>query len=319
MFEQHMSGSDGMATGPQARVDSAADYVEDSYVWRNIVQALRLLLSDLSSRIYLLILSVVLFLGIFGPTVAPYPADETQLSGGQILIATSPSYTHPLGTTTEGYDVLSRLLIGARPTVITGLLGGGIMISIGTVIGLVSGYVGGLVEVILMRFTDFVYSLPFLPLAIVLVTFMEVGFLPSVIVIGLILWRDPARVLRSQVLQIKERPYIMSARATGASNLRVIVKHILPNVFPMLLLFFGLGVGYSIILQASLAFVGVADPFVPSWGVMIRNAYESGVMGSALWWSLSPAIMISATVTSAIMLGRRYEALVSDQDSGVVM
>lgn len=112
---------------------------------------------------------------------------------------------------------------------------------------------------------------------------------------------------------------MMSAKATGASDARVIVKHILPNVFPMLLLFFGLGIGYSIILQASLAFVGVSNPFIPSWGVMIRNAYNSGLMGSAPWWSLSPAVMISATVTSAIMIGRRYEALVTGEDSEVVM
>lgn len=314
-----MSGSDGLVRGPESLFHTATDYVEGSYVWRNTVNAFRLLLSDLSSRIYLFVLGVVLFLGVFGPTLAPYPADETQFAGGKILLATAPSYTHPLGTTSEGYDVLSRLLVGARPTVITGLLGGGIMISIGTVIGLVSGYVGGIIEGVLMRFTDFVYSLPFLPFAIVLVTFMEAGFLTSVVVIGLILWRDPARVLRSQVLQIKERSYVMSAKATGASDLRVIVKHILPNVFPMLMLFFGLGVGYSIILQASLAFVGVADPFVPSWGVMIRNAYHSGLMGSAPWWSLSPAVMISATVTSAIMIGRRYEALVGEQDREVVM
>jgi peptide/nickel transport system permease protein len=241
------------------------------------------------------------------------------MAGGQILIGEGPSAAHLLGTTSQGYDVLSRLLVGARPTVITGLLGGGIMISIGTFIGLVSGYVGGRVESVLMRFTDFIYALPFLPFAIVLVTFMRAGFLTSVVVIGLVLWRDPARVLRSQVLQIKERSYVMSAKATGASDARVIVKHILPNVFPMLFLFFGLGVGYSIILQASLAFVGVADPFVPSWGVMIRNAYESGLMGSAPWWSLSPAVMISATVASAIMIGRRYEALVTEEESEVVM
>lgn len=306
--------------GMRRRLLAATSHlVDDSYVWRNVSGAIRLLLSDLSSRIYLSILGFIVFLGIFGPTLAPHPADETQLAGGRILIAAAPSYAHPLGTTTEGYDVLSRLLVGARPTVITGVLGGGIMITIGTTIGLISGYVGGAVENVLMRFTDFVYSLPFLPFAIVLVTFMQAGFLTSVVVIGLILWRDPARVLRSQVLQIKERPYVMSAKATGASNARVILKHILPNVFPMLMLFFGLGVGYSIILQASLAFVGVADPFVPSWGVMIRNAYHSGVMGSAPWWSLTPAVMISATVTSAIMIGRRYEALVGDRDGEVVL
>jgi len=314
-----MSSMDGDITNPQALIRGAMAFVEDSYVWRNTIHAARVLLSDLSSRVYLTILGFVFFLGVFGPSLAPYPADQTQIAGGQILIGTPPSAAYPLGTTSEGYDVLSRLLVGARPTVITGLLGGGIMISIGTVIGLVSGYVGGWVENILMRFTDFIYALPFLPFAIVLVTFMEAGFLTSVIVIGLILWRDPARVLRSQVLQIKERSYVMSARATGASDARVIVKHILPNVFPMLMLFFGLGVGYSIILQASLAFVGVSNPFVPSWGVMIRNAYQSGLMGSAPWWSLSPAIMISATVASAIMIGRRYEALVSGGESEVVM
>lgn len=314
-----MKSPEGYAGTIRSVLETASEFVGDSYIWRNVAGAARLLLSDTSSRIYITVLGFVAFLGVFGPTLAPHPPDETQMVGGEILLTQGPSLAYPLGTTSEGYDVLSRLLVGARPTVITGVLGGGIMITIGTAIGLVSGYVGGIVENVLMRFTDFIYSLPFLPFAIVLVTFMRAGFITSVVVIGLILWRDPARVLRSQVLQIKERPYVMSARATGASNARVIVKHILPNVFPMLMLFFGLGVGYSIILQASLAFVGVADPFVPSWGVMIRNAYHSGVMGSAPWWSLSPAVMISATVTSAIMVGRRYETLVNDQENEVVV
>lgn len=287
--------------------------VSDTYVARNVSNALKLLLSDFSSRIYLGILTVVLALGLVGPMIAPYPAEETMYRNGKIMLTTPPSLAHPLGTTSSGYDVLSRLLVGARPTVLTGLLGGSIMITIGLFVGVVSGYMGGLTENILMRITDFVYSVPFLPFAIVLVTFMQAGFLTSVIVIGLILWRDPARVLRSQVLQIKERPFITSAKATGASNTRIILKHILPNVFPMTMLFFGLGIGYSIILQASLAFVGVSNPFVPSWAVMVRNAYQSGVMGSALWWSLSPAIMISVTVTSAIMIGRRYETLAGQE------
>lgn len=281
---------------------------DQSYILRNLARGFKIIWRDPTSRFAFLYLSVLLVLALAGQQITPYSYDRVfyAMDGG-VLRAAPPSLAHPLGTTSSGRDVLSRLIYGVKPTVITGFVGGGIIIGIGMTIGVLAGYIGGWVEALLMRITDFAYSVPTIPFAIVLVSFLEVGFFASIIVIGLILWRGNARVLRSQVIQIKERPFILAAKASGASRLRIIVKHILPNIAPMAALFFSLGVGYAILVNAGLAFIGVSSPFVPSWGVMIRNAYQAGTMVQAPWWSLPPGILISVTVMSAFMIGRQLE------------
>lgn len=307
------------ATGMDARdlvpIFSLTTSVRDSYVYRNLAGALGQMLEDRMTTVYFSFLVFVLFLGLVGPVVAPYDYEETHLSeDGEILRLEGPSADHPLGTNATGQDVLSLILYGARPTVITGLLGGALIIGIGMTIGITAGYVGGRVESVLMRFTDLVYGIPLIPFAIVLLAFFGIGFYSSVVVIGLILWRGNARVLRSQVLQIKERPFVLAAKATGASTPRIIAKHIFPNVASMAVLFFALGIGYTIIIQAGLAFIGVSDPTVPAWGNIIRNAYDSGYMDVAWWWSLTPGILISLTVLSTFMFGRGYESLSGQVD-----
>lgn len=284
---------------------------------QNLQRGLKLMLSERTTRIYFLFLVLILTMGVVGPWIAPYQYDQ-RLRGedGSLLRAEEPSLSHPLGTTTDGYDVLSRVLYGARPTVTAGLLGGSLIISIGLTIGLTSGYVGGRVDDVLMRFTDLVYGVPLIPAALVLIALFGVGYLQAILVIGILLWRGSARVIRSQVLQIRERPFIRAAEATGASKAYIIVRHILPNVAPMAVLFFALGTGYTIIVMASLAFLGVTNPFIPSWGVMIRNAYNTGVLGSVWYWALPPGFLISLTVLSLFMFGRGYESIASAQDEG---
>lgn len=280
----------------------------EHYLVRNVYKGLQLLWRERATRLASLYLLFIVFLAALGPMLTPYPYDKTLYGPeGQLLRMAPPSFAHPLGTTASGQDVLSRIIYGARPTVITGLLGGTIIISIGMTVGVTAGYLGGRVEEALMRITDFVYSVPLIPFAIVVISFFSINLFTTVFIIGILLWRSSARVLRSQTLQIKERPFIRSAKAMGASPTRIIFKHILPNIAPMAALFFALGIGYAILLQAGLAFIGVSNPFVPSWGVMIRNAYRSGLMAQAMWWSIPPGLMISATVLSAFMLGRGVE------------
>ncbi|WP_254280442.1 ABC transporter permease [Haloarcula marina] len=290
--------------------------LQDRYVVRNVVGMLGLIRQDPVTLVSFCFLMFVIFLGVFGPMIAPYGADERVYGpDGEVMIAEPPSAAHPLGTTDISHDVFSKILHGARPTVVAGLIGGSMIITIGTTIGATAGYVGGYVDNVLMRFTDFVYGVPLLPFAIVLVGLFGVGYFQSIIVIGLILWRGSARVIRSQVLQIKERPYILSAKASGASTTRILVKHILPNIAPMALLFFAIGVGYTIIIQAGLSFLGVANPYIPSWGVIIRNAYSSGRMITAWWWSIAPGLMLSFTVMATFMFGRGYEKLIGSDSN----
>jgi len=294
--------------GVTNQVTDLLERISNHYVVRNLRHGLGVLFSDRTTALYFSIIVLILFLAIAGPALTTYKYDERiYTDDGELVRSASPSIAHPLGTTSVGHDVFSRVVYGARPTSITGLLGGTLIISIGLFVGVTAGYIGGWVENILMRITDFAYGVPLIPFAIVLLSFFEVGFISSVVVIGLVLWRGSARVIRSQVLQIKQRPYILAAKATGAGTPRIIVKHILPNVASMAFLFFALGIGYSIIIQASLAFLGLTNPFVPSWGIMIRNAYQSGQMTEVWWWSVAPGILISLTVLSTYMIGRRFE------------
>lgn len=298
-------------------IGTVLSQIREHFLARQITRGLRAISDDRMTLVYLTFLIFILLLGAIGPEVAPYPASETlYFDDGSIKRGISPTLQHPLGTNNLGYDIFSRILVGARPTAITGLLGGSMIITIGVSIGLTAGYMGGRVDDALMRLTDLAYGVPFIPFAIVLVTFLNIGFLSSVLVIGLILWRGNARVIRSQVLQIKERPFILAARASGAGTPRIILKHVLPNVASMAILFFALGIGFSIVLQASLAFLGVSNPFVPSWGVMLRNAFNSGQIADMWWWSLPPGLLISLTVVSTFMFGRRYEAIVTEGEGG---
>jgi len=301
---------------------STGEAIRQNYVVRNFVGGVRLLLTDRLTKIAFSVIILVLLLGLFGQFITPYEYDEQQFAeDGSLERLSPPSADHWLGTTSRGEDVFSRVIYGAQPTVVTGLVGGLMIIGIGLTIGVTAGYKGGLTETILMRFTDFVYGVPLIPFAIVLIAFLGVGFWASILVIGVILWRGNARVLRSQVLQIKERPYIKAAKAVGASDLRIVLKHILPNVASMAVLFFSLGIGFAIIFQAGLAFIGVSNPFIPSWGIMTRNAYSSGLMAQAPWWALPPGLLISITVLSTFLLGRGYERVSeggADQDTAGV-
>lgn len=285
---------------------------QNNYLIRNFVNGIRLMFSDKITRFSLFFMTFILLLGLFGPHLSPYSYNDQHSKDGELNRLAPPSADHLLGTTSRGEDTLSRLLYGARPTVITGLTAGTLIISIGLFVGVTAGYMGGKTETALMRFTDFVYGVPLIPFAIVLAAFMGTSFWMSILIISLILWRSSARVLRSQVLQIKERPYIKAAQASGASTSRIIFRHILPNIATMAVLFFALGIGFAIIFQASLAFIGVVDPFLPSWGVMIRNAYKEGVVASAWWWSIPPGLLISLTVLSFFLLGRGYESVTQE-------
>ncbi len=258
----------------------------------------------------LLFLILVSFLAVFGNAVMPYEYDQRFYSeDGDLLRTSSPSADHLLGTNEGGQDVLSRVIYGAQPTILTGFLGGIIIMSIGLTVGVTAGYYGGWVDELLMRAVDVLYGIPFIPFAVVLLGFFGIGFWSTILLIGLLLWRGNSRIFRSQVLQLKEQSYVRSAKASGAGDLYIMVYHILPNMIGMIILFLALGIGISILLAAGLAFLGFLDPFIPSWGVMIRNAYNSGFLVEAWWWSMPPGFMISFTILATYLIGREYERL----------
>lgn len=279
-----------------------------SRIWQ-VVQAQReVFRGERLGQIGLALLAMFLLVGLFAPYIAPYDAQEKlRTDDGELLRLEEPSSEHLLGTTRLGRDVLSQLLVGTRIAVIVGSLGAFMSVFIGTNIGLISGYFGGWIDDLLMRLTDIIYGVPFLPFVIVLVVILGPGLFNVILAIALVQWRSTARVIRSQVLTIKERPYIEAAEAAGGSDARVLYTHILPNVLPLVFLYGAFSVGWAVIAEASVAFLGFGDPLSVSWGKMLFTAYTANAMREAWWWVIPPGLSINLFVISVFLIGRTYE------------
>ena len=261
-----------------------------------------------TGEIGVVILSVVVLIGLFGPIVAPYgPLERDLLDSGLVASMEGPSPAHPLGTTRFGRDVLSQVLWGARSALFIGLSTAAIVVTIGTTVGVVSGYFGGRVDDALMRMTDIVYGVPILPFAIVALSILERSIVWIVLVIGLIYWRNSARIIRSDVLSLRDEEFIQKARTTGASDARIIRKQVVPNILPISFLYFAFAVGFSIIMAASISFLGFGDPNRVSWGRMIFSAWNNNGVFRQPFWVVGPGLMIVLTVSSVYMIGQTYE------------
>lgn len=273
-----------------------------------------LLRTNRMGQVGVTLLFVFVLMGLFGRYLAPYdPTAINRAADGSALRLAEPSLTHPLGTTNLGRDVVSQVLVGAQVSLLIGFLAAFVSVFIGVNIGLVSGYFGGWVDDGLMRLADIAYGLPFLPFVLVLVFLLGPSLWSIVIVISLILWRSTARVIRSQVLSHKQRPYVESARAIGASNLRIMYLHILPNVLPLAFLYGSFSVAWAVIAEASISFLGFGDPNMTSWGQMLFNAYSAGAIRFAWWWVIPPGICIMLMVMSVFFIGRALEQLTNPE------
>jgi peptide/nickel transport system permease protein len=262
----------------------------------------------------LIIILFYLLIAIISPYIVPYaPYERLYMADGSWASLQPPSAAHPLGTTESAHDVLSQLLLGARIAMFVGLLGAFMVAVIGTTLGVVAGYYGGWVDEIIMRVVDVLYGLPFIPFVIVLVTVLGASVWNIILGIALLYWLSTARVIRSEVLTLRERPYVEAAQAAGASDFRIMSVHILPNVIPLSALYAAIAVGYSIVAQASIAFLGFGDPTVPSWGVMLQRAFVTQAFGTAWWWVIPPGVSITLVVTGAYLVGRGYEEVVNPQ------
>jgi peptide/nickel transport system permease protein len=253
---------------------------------------------------------IVLFLvvAIFAPWLAPHdPWEMLYDQEGEFASLRPPSWEFPMGTTHLGYDLFSQLILATRTTLLIGAISGGISILIGANIGLIAGYYGGKTDEVLMRFTDVLYGMPFLPFIIVLISLFgrELEFV--ILAIVLIIWRTSARVIRAQTISIKQRQFIAAARARGCSHLRIIYRHILPNVLPLLLLYAAFNIAWSIITEASASFLGFGDGETISWGGMLYELWLSGKTRVAWWWFTAPSLCIVLLVTSLVFVSRAYE------------
>jgi peptide/nickel transport system permease protein len=254
---------------------------------------------------------IILFFGVIGllaPWLAPHPMWDTLRDGaGKMAILRPPSMEFPLGTSALGRDILSQMIYATRTTVLIGLASGIISILIGANIGLISGYFGGKIDEVMMRFTDIIYGMPFLPFLIVLISLFGRNIWFVIIAICCIVWRTSARVIRAQTLSIKQRQFILAARARGCGDFRIIYGQIMPNILPLLLLYTAFNIAWSVLAEAGASFLGFSDPNNLSWGGMLYNLWISGKIRAAWWWFAAPSVCIVLLVSALVFVSRAYE------------
>lgn len=240
---------------------------------------------------------------LFAPDLAPH--DPAQAAAATFGDPGAPSRAFLLGTDELGRDVLSRIIYGARVSLTVGIAAMVVTMTIGVTIGLLSGFFGGAVDFILMRFTDVMLTLPALLLAMAFVAVLQPSLLNILLVIGLVQWTGVARVVRAEALSVTQRDFVIGARALGAPPARLIVRHVLPNVLPIIVVMAALGTSGTLLLDAGLSFLGLGvPPPIPSWGRMIEEA--SMYFRTAPWLALFPGLAIFYAVLAFNLLGYGY-------------
>jgi len=268
----------------------------------------RIVQSNAMSVSGIIILVAFTILAIFAPQLATHriEIDSPELDDPRLPPGDAPpaDSNHILGTDWIGRDIWSLLLYGTRTSLLVGFFAGLLAMVVGSLVALTAGYYGRNVDEILMRATDFFLVIPWLPLILVLVFILGSSIWNVVIVIGIVSWPEAARIVRSQVLTMRERQFVERARALGSGDRHIIRRHILPNVFPLIFANAILIMALAIFLEAFLAFLGLEDPGVQSWGVMIEQAWTGGAWARGAWWEmLPPGASIIAVVVGFSMLG----------------
>jgi peptide/nickel transport system permease protein len=253
----------------------------------------------------------ILVLAVLMALAAPLLAAETELRAVNSL--GNPTWAHPsdfgpLGTDNLGRSVWAQFVWGSRISLLVGLAATFLAILVGTVVGITAGFFGGRMGGVLMRLTEWFLVIPFLPLAIVLAAVLGPSIENIIFVIGITSWPATARLLRAQVLSLKERLYVDRSRALGASNRHLMGRHIFPNVAPLILANTTLTVPVAILSETTLSFLGLGDPSRASWGKMLEEAFAAGALTREAWWYfLPPGIGIMLVVLAFTLCGQALE------------
>jgi peptide/nickel transport system permease protein len=248
-----------------------------------------------------LVIVIGLYLiAVLAPVLAPYdPVAQGDLSTTAYL---PPGSGHWLGTDQLGRDVLSRILYGARISLVIALVAVAIALLLGSLLGVVAGYLGGKVDALIMRFTDLVMAFPRLVLLILIMALFEPSVTLIILVLGLTQWPGTARLVRGEVLSLREREFIQAARALGFGRVRIIGRHLLPNVLAPVIVAATLGIGNTIVLEAGLSFLGLGvQAPMPSWGTLVADGRQN-LLG-AWWLATFPGLAIVVTVLAFNLLG----------------
>ncbi len=257
------------------------------------------------------IYAVFVFVAIFANQIAPYDPLEILFADGKLAANIAPlTEPHILGTTNLGRDIFSQLVFGTRSALIIGLSAAFVVATLGTLVGLLAGYFGGWVDVVTMRVADIALGIPFLPFVIVLAAFLDPSVWNIVLAMAILLWPNTARVVRSQVLTVRERAFIDAARVTGSSTSRIIFQHVAPNILPLSFLYGSIAIGWAILTEASISFLGFGDSNSVSWGVMLQDAFLSQALSRGqYYWFLPPGFCIILVVVAGFFISRGYEEI----------
>ncbi|TBL79450.1 ABC transporter permease [Paenibacillus thalictri] len=264
----------------------------------------RSLLKSKTGTIGFIIVLAVVFMAVFAGVVAPH--DPVKTSAAKRLLPpmwmAKGSVEYPLGTDNLGRDVLSRIIYGSQISLLVGICAVAVAGSIGVILGLVSGYYGGWIDKIIMRTVDTFLAIPNILFTLVILAVLGPGLFTLIFVLGVTNWVKYARIIRSEVLSVKERDYVRAARAVGARNTRIIFKHILPNVISSFIVVSTLSVATTIILEASLSFLGLGiQPPTVTWGGMLSDGRQ--YLATSWWVATFPGVAITLTVLGIIFLG----------------
>jgi peptide/nickel transport system permease protein len=241
---------------------------------------------------------LVFVLSIFAPWIAPYSPSKIDIKN--ILIG--PSLSHPLGTDDLGRDVLSRMLWGGRISLEVGFVAVGIATLIGIILGSIAGYYGGWTDSVIMRAVDIMLSIPTIFLILAVIAILEPSIINIMIIIGLTSWMEPARLIRAEFITLKEREFVIAAHAIGATDSRIIMKHVLPNGLSPILVSATMGIGGAILIESGLSFLGLGvQPPTPSWGSLLSSGKDN--IEIAWWLSAFPGLAILITVLGYNLLG----------------
>jgi peptide/nickel transport system permease protein len=251
-------------------------------------------------------LGIIVFfvlLAIVSPAISPYSA--TAQSCG---VFAPPSLHHWLGCDDGGIDMLSELMQGGRVSLVVGFAATLVAMVIGGGVGIISGYFGGWADITLMRITDYLLVIPDLVFAMVIADIWGPSLFHVIMVIGILEWTGTARVIRAQVMSVKARVYIKRARALGSGHARIIWKHILPQVGPLLIANTVLTVAIAIYLETALAFLNLEDPTVTTWGTILEHAFDREAVSSGAWWAIVPdGVCIALVIVGCFLLGQAIE------------
>jgi peptide/nickel transport system permease protein len=258
----------------------------------------------------LTVLTCFVVLALFAPLLSPYDPLHTNVSAdGRVARMEAPSARHWFGTDGFGRDILSQTIYGSRVALFVGLTSAICSTFIGLNIGLIAGYFGRRLDDLLMRLTDIVYGIPFLPFAMILLALLGPSLWNIILAITLITWRTTARAVRSQVLTLRHRAFVSSARVTGCGHWRIMYVHIAPNIISLSFAYTVITIAWSILTEASLSFLGYGDPGQISWGKILFGAYVAQAIEVAWWWVLPPGVAITIVVLAFFFVGRTFEEI----------